>query len=353
MTRTAAERDRVKEYYGKVLGSNADLKSSACCTGDAFPEHLKRILSQIDDEILDRFYGCGSPIPQELEGRTVLDLGCGTGRDVYLASHLVGPTGRAIGVDMTDEQLEVAQAHVDRQMARFGYLKPNVEFHKGYIEDLDQIGIADGSVDVVISNCVINLSPDKPRVFAEIHRVLKEGGELYFSDVFAGRRVPDTLRDDPVLYGECLGGALYIEDFRRMLGDAGFVDFRMVSRSRIELTDAEIERKAGMIDFHSITIRAFKLNTLEDRCEDYGQTAVYKGTIAESPHAFVLDDHHVFITGKPMLVCGNTASMLQETRYAEHFDISGDRSVHYGLFECGPADQKLDRDDGGAGGACC
>ena len=343
--------EQVKEYYGRVLKSKADLKSSACCTADAFPEHLRRILADIDDEILERFYGCGSPIPAELEGRTVLDLGCGTGRDVYLASYLVGPAGRAIGIDMTDEQLEVARDHVDGQMARFGFLQPNVEFRKGYIEDLDAAGIEENSVDVVISNCVVNLSPDKPRVFAEIHRVLKEGGELYFSDVFAGRRVPDSLREDPVLYGECLGGALYMEDFRRMLDEIGFVDHRVVAQTRIELTDPDIQRKAGMIDFYSMTIRAFKLAALEDRCEDYGQTVVYKGTIQESPHTFVLDDHHVFVAGKPMLVCGNTASMLQDTRYSKHFEIRGDRSVHYGLFDCGPTDRNLD--DGGPGGGCC
>jgi SAM-dependent methyltransferase len=219
-------------------------------------------------------------------------------------------------------------------MARFGYSRPNVDFRKGYIEDLKELAIEDNSVDVVISNCVVNLSPDKSPVFSEIFRVLKPGGELYFSDVFAGRRVPEELRSDPVLRGECLSGALYIEDFRRLLRDVGCPDYRAVSKTRLSIDDPEIEAKVGMIEFCSVTVRAFKLDSLEDICEDYGQAAVYLGTIPHYPHEFTLDDHHVFVAGKPMLVCGNTASMLQETRYGKHFTVIGDRSTHFGPFDC-------------------
>ncbi len=344
--------EAVRAYYGRVLASKRDLRTSACCSSDDLPAWQREILAEIDDEILEKFYGCGSPIPPALEGCTVLDLGCGTGRDVYVASRLVGPTGRVIGIDMTPEQLEVARRHVESQTARFGYAEPNVEFVQGYIEDLAAAGIEDASVDVVISNCVINLSPDKPAVLREIFRVLRPGGELYFSDVFALRRVPEELRADPVLYGECLSGALYVEDFRRILHELGCPDYRVVSSRRLAIDDPDIERRVGMIDFRSMTVRAFRLDDLEDRCEDYGQVAVYRGTIPNHPHRFALDDHHVFVTGKPMLVCGNTASMLQNTRYAEHFEVRGDRSVHYGLFDCAPASEKL-ADDCADGGACC
>jgi len=344
--------DQVKEYYGKILGGTRDLKTSACCTAETLPPHHREIISEIDDEILTKFYGCGSPIPSALEGCVVVDLGCGTGRDAYLASRLVGPKGRVVGVDMTDEQLDVANRHIGNQMNRFGFESPNVDFRKGYIEDLNDAGIEDDSVDVVISNCVINLSPDKESVFSEIFRVLKPGGELYFSDVFAGRRVPDSVRRDPVLYGECLGGAMYTEDFRRILADLGVRDYRVVSKSRITLDDAEVEAKAGMVDFYSMTIRAFKLDALEDICEDYGQSAIYQGTIKDSPHSFLLDDHHKFIAGKPMLVCGNTAAMLPDTRFARHFDVRGDRLTHYGPFDCSPAAGRGDQDEG-LGGACC
>lgn len=326
--------ESVQEYYGKVLSTKSDLQTNACCTADGCSTEIKDVLSSIDDEILSKFYGCGSPIPPLLEGLSVLDLGCGTGRDVYVLSKLVGESGRVIGIDMTDEQLQVARRHVDSQTKQFGYSKPNVEFVQGYIEDLKSAGIEDASIDLVVSNCVINLSPAKDKVLAEIFRVLKPGGELYFSDVFADRRIPEALRDDEVLYGECLSGALYGEDFRRLLEPLGCKDARVVDSSVITVDNEQLEQKIGMINFESRTIRAFKLESLEDRCEDFGQVAIYKGTIEGHPHRFLLDDHHLLETGRPMLVCGNTAAMLEETRYSAHFEIRGDRSTHYGLFDC-------------------
>ena len=319
--------EQVKEYYSRTLGSAKDLKTNACCDASTPPAYLQEVLGLIDAEIKDKFYGCGSPIPPDLEGRTVLDLGCGTGRDVYMVSKLVGRTGRVIGVDMTEGQLDVARRHLDDQTRRFEFERPNIEFRRGYIEDLQSLGIADESVDVVISNCVINLSPDKRRVFSEIFRVLKPGGELLFADVFAGSRLPKALADDPILRGECLGGALYIEDFRRMLGDLGCPDHRVVARWPIALRDAEIEAKAGMIRFHSMTVRAFKLDTLEDICEDYGQVAIYRGTVPRQPHAFALDDHHLFHANKPELVCGNTASHARRDAVRPSLHHSG-RPLH-------------------------
>jgi SAM-dependent methyltransferase len=344
--------EHIREYYGRVLKGARDLRTTACCSAEALsPEH-RAALAEIHPEILERFYGCGSPIPPLLDGCTVLDLGCGSGRDAYMASKRVGPRGRVIGIDMTESQIQVARRHRDEQTRRFGFVNSNVEFITGYIEDLAAEGIESNSVDLVISNCVLNLSPDKPRVFDEIFRVLKPGGELYCSDVFAARRVPAELREDPMLLGECLAGSMYIEDFRRLLRGVGCLDYRVVTRSPIRIEDAEVDAKVGMIDFHSITVRAFKLDSLEDLCEDYGQTAVYLGTIPGHPHRFDLDDHHGFLTGKPLLVCGNTASMLGETRYARHFGVTGDRRTHYGAFTCGPASTQT-ATDGGKEGSCC
>lgn len=352
MQASPATLEAVRAYYGRVLQGTKDLRTSACCTTEALPPHVRDVLPEIEDAILDRFYGCGSPLPMGLAGATVLDLGCGTGRDVYVAARLAGPDGYVIGVDMTEEQLAVAHEHRDGQMARFGYASPNVEFRHGYIEDLRTAGIEDDSIDVVISNCALNLSPDKPAAFAEIFRVLKPGGELYFSDVFAGRRVPAPLQDDPVLYGECLSGALYTEDFRRLLRGLGCLDYRVVSSRPIEWGDLDLERRVGAIPFYSRTIRAFKLqDSLEDLCEDYGQVAYYQGTLPEAPHRFVLDDHHAFETGRPVLVCGNTASMLSETRYAPHFRITGDRSTHFGPFDCSTPAASEEAD--AATGSCC
>ena len=348
------QRDHLREYYGRVLQGTSDLKTNACCSiEDTLPLEARAVLPEIHDEILDRYYGCGSPIPPALVGCTVLDLGCGTGRDVYIISRLVGRQGFVIGVDMTDEQLRVGTRHLTLQMDRFGYESPNVSLRQGFIEDLAGAGIEDGSIDVVVSNCVINLSPNKGTVFSEIFRVLRPGGELYFSDIFAGRRVPEGLREDPILQGECLAGALYVEDFRRILAEVGCLDYRVVSKKRIGIDNPDVESRIGMIDFHSMTVRAFKLADLEDICEDYGQIATYRGTLSGFPHFFDLDDHHRFIAGKPMLVCGNTASMLEKTRYAEHFVVKGDRSVHFGPFDCTPPSEKAGGEVLGTGGACC
>jgi ubiquinone/menaquinone biosynthesis C-methylase UbiE len=326
--------DSVRHYYGEVLQSSSDLKTGACCPAEAMPAALRALLDDVHPEVKQRFYGCGSPLPPVLQGMTVLDLGCGTGRDAYLLSRLVGEQGRVIGIDMTTEQLAVARRHQAWHAERYGHARSNVEFIEGYIEDLAACGIPDASVDVVVSNCVLNLSPEKERVFAEIFRVLKPGGELYFSDVFADRRIPESLRRDPVLLGECLGGALYTEDFRRLLQRLGCADVRTVSQTPIPLLDPEVETKIGMVNFRSITVRAFKLR-LEDRCEDYGQVATYLGTVPGQPHAFVLDDHHRLESGRPMRVCSNSFDMLAMSRYAPHFSLVGETSTHYGLFDCG------------------
>lgn len=337
----------VKEYYGQTLETNEDLKTSACCPLEAPPRHVRDLLSNVHEKVQEKFYGCGSPVPLAVKGATVLDLGCGSGRDAYILSQCVGEQGRVIGVDMTDEQLSVARQYLGWHMDQFGYAQPNVEFEQAYIEDLSAAGIEDNSVDVVISNCVINLSPNKEAVFKEIYRVLKPGGELYFSDVFAGRRIPEALQKDKVLLGECLGGAMYIEDFRRMLQDIGIVDYRVLSGRPLTLDDPEVQAKAGMIDFYSMTVRAFKVE-LEDICENYGHVAYYQGTLPECPHSFVLDNHHEFKAGLPVPVCGNTANMLSQSRFAEHFRVDGDFSTHYGVFDCS-SDSVSAADDG----ACC
>ena len=346
--------EKVKDYYGKQLQSKDDLKTSSCCALDKPPAEIRAILPLIADEIHNRFYGCGSPLPPLLDGLTVLDLGCGTGRDVYIASKLVGESGCAIGVDMTMEQIETAIKYKEEQRERFGFKKSNVIFKQGYIEDLKTLGIEDNSIDVVISNCVINLSPAKAQVFKEIYRVLKPGGELYFSDIFADRRISEALASDPVLRGECLSGAMYVEDFRRLMAQIGWADFRYTDIRDLAFDNEEIEKILGFAIFSSRTVRAFKLNDLEDICEDYGQVAWYDGSIPENPHYFDLDDHHRFFTSKPMLVCGNTASMISNTRYGKAFKVMGDRSTHFGAFEGCGTDSGVTTDNSAcSSGSCC
>lgn len=314
-------REMVSSYYGDTLKSTSDLKTSACCPTDAVPEKHKAILGKLHPEVMSRFYGCGSPIPEGLNGATVLDLGCGTGRDVYLASALVGTSGRVIGVDMTDEQLEVARRHVDfHTRALLGEeAEPNVEFRKGVIEDLSAAGIEDNTADVVISNCVCNLSPNKPRVFAEVYRSLKEGGEFYFSDIYADRRLSEAAQKHPVLVGECLGGALYIEDFRRIMANVGFKDVRIVSCSPVTLNDEELCKLVPGTTFFSITCRAFKIDGMEDRPEDFGQTATYSSCCGDG---LDLDAILKFKKKATLPVDGNTAKILTTSRFASKFTVT-------------------------------
>lgn len=343
----------VKDYYGKVLKSSEDLKTNACCTSAEPPAYLKEAIEAVPVPVLERYYGCGSPLPSVLDGLTVLDLGSGSGRDCYVASRFVGESGRVIGIDMTDEQLSVARAHVDEYCSTLGYARPNIEFKQGYIEFLEEAGIAADSVDLVISNCVVNLSPDKAQVLRSVHEVLKTGGEFYFSDVYCDRRLPEDVRSHELLYGECLAGALYTNDFVRLAHDTGFADPRVIATAPITIEDEALKSVVGNARFFSITYRLFKLPTLETLCEDYGQVAWYTGGIAGQEHAYRLDDHHLFPKDRPVLICGNTASMLEETRLAPHFRVQGDRSVHHGLFDCSDP-VAADSEDGDApAGACC
>ena len=328
--------DDVKNYYGKELQSSADLKTTACCDFSATPEWLKPILSNIHDEVLMRYYGCGLVCPQELKSCSVLDLGCGTGRDVYALSQLVGEKGRVVGVDMTDEQLNVAKEYQAWHAEKFGF--DNVDFKQGYIEKLDELNLPDNSFDVIVSNCVINLSTVKDAVLKEVYRLLKPGGEFYFSDVYSDRRVPVAVKNDPVIYGECLGGALYWKDFERLSHRHGFADPRLTESRPLEITDPSISDAVGNIRFFSATYRLFKLEQLETACEDYGQAVLYKGGIENSDAAFTLDAHHHIQQGKVFPVCGNTWYMLKDSRFAQYFEFIGDFDNHYGLFEgCGEA----------------
>jgi SAM-dependent methyltransferase len=348
------EHEAVRHYYGQVLSGTEDLQTSACCTAEATPAWLKPILSRIHDEVLGRYYGCGLVAPELLHGARVLDLGCGAGRDCYALSALVGAEGEVVGVDMTDEQLAVAGRHREYHAQAFGYEKPNVRFLKGYIEKLDELDLAAESFDVVVSNCVINLSPDKEKVLEDVWRLLKPGGEMYFSDVYADRRVPERLRQDAVLYGECLSGALYWNDFLSLAGKAGFSDPRLVESRQIGLESEEVADKIGHINFYSATYRLFKLQGLEPSCEDYGQAVIYRGGIAGHPEAFQLDGHHRMERGRVFPVCGNTWRMLHDTRFAPHFEFIGDFSSHYGIFPgCGETLPFSEGGDAASGGGCC
>jgi len=328
--------EHVRNYYGETLTRSEDLQTNACCTDEAPPQYIRSILSSIHNEVSSRYYGCGLIIPEELSGLHVLDLGCGAGRDCYLLSALVGEKGSVTGVDMTPQQLAIAKRHINFHTNLFNFRKPNTRFLQGNLEALDLLNLQENSFDLIISNCVINLCTDKSAVLKSAWRLLKPGGEMYFSDVYADRRIPDSLKQDPELYGECLSGALYWNDFISIAKNAGFPDPRLVKDNPIKIENPELKEKTGSINFFSATYRLLKINDLEPACEDYGQAVIYKGSIEHHPHEFQLDKHHVLPVGKVFPVCGNTWRMLHETRFKKHFDFIGNWNIHYGIFNgCG------------------
>ena len=326
--------EAVQDYYGQQLTGTADLKTSACCDADAVPAWLRPLLAKVHPEVNDRYYGCGLICPPLLKDCRILDLGSGSGRDVYLLAQLVGAQGSVVGVDMTPEQLAIARRHQQYHAEQFG--QANVSFLEGTIENLEQLPLEPGSFDVIVSNCVLNLSIDKEAVLRGVQRLLKPGGEFYFSDVYVDRRLPESVNRHPVLYGECLGGALYWNDFLRLARAAGFADPRLVADRPIRITEHQIAPLVGEARFYAATYRLFNIRELEDACEDHGQAVIYRGTIPEHPDRWDLDQHHALETGRVLPVCGNTYRMLHQSRFRPHFDFIGDFSRHFGIFAgCG------------------
>lgn len=320
-----------QDYYGNTLKGTKDLKTNCCQCSEKPPKYIRDIISLLHDDIVSHYYGCGLVIPDDLEGLTCLDLGCGVGHDIYILSKLVGEKGKVIGVDMTKQQLEIAEKYKDYQAKAYGFSKSNVEFINGYIEKLTKI--PDNSIDLVVSNCVVNLSPKKKDVFSEAFRVLKPGGEMYFSDVYSDRRIPEKLLHDPVLHGECLSGALYWNDFMSLVKEVGFKSPRLVKDRVITIQNEEIEKIIGFAKFYSATFRLFKVTNFDNTDgENYGLKVTYKGTISSCPDFFVLDNRHKFEKGKKYSVCGNTYRILSESRFKKHFDFEGNFETHYGIM---------------------
>jgi len=221
VTRTADEiKQAVREHYGERAR-----EASSCC-GPSHREQLYVVdeVAGLPDSVAS--YGCGNPtaIAGLRAGETVLDLGSGPGLDCFLAAKQVGDTGRVIGLDMTDDMLDLANANRDKLGAT------NVEFRKG---EMEAMPIGDSSVDVIISNCVINLSPDKDAVFRESFRVLKPGGRFHVSDVLLQRELSQAEKDDLVLWAGCASGALLEADYLARLRAAGFAEARVDSRAGI------------------------------------------------------------------------------------------------------------------------
>lgn len=212
-------------------------KQSSCCGGSSSCCNDNEAYTVPDHPVPEAELGlsCGNPLAFGYisEGDVVLDLGSGAGKDVFLAAQKVGDAGKAIGVDMTPEMLALARKNAVKFFTTTGLA--NVEFREGQIENLP---VEDASVDVVISNCVINLSPDKPQVFREVHRVLKPGGRMVVSDIVLNRPLPESARNDADLYAACIAGALLREDYFAAICAAGFDRLEMLADSTYQVAQA-------------------------------------------------------------------------------------------------------------------
>ena len=308
----------VREFYGDAA---EEPKSELCCPVQPEAEDL----AHIPPEVVDRFYGCGSPVTAAAlaPGESMVDLGSGAGIDCFIAAKKVGVDGRVYGVDMTDQMLTVARECQPKVADALGY--DAVEFRKGYLEE---IPVEDAAADVVTSNCVINLSPDKPRVLREIWRVLKDHGRTVIADIVSDSEVPPHMRADGQLWGECISGALTEEAFLSALERAGFYGVSILKKS--------FWREVEGCKFFSVTVRGYKFEK-KAGCQYVGQHAIYLG-----PQKAVVDEEgHLFPRGTPVEVCTDTASKLSNPPYAGSFVIvdspSGTRDfTGDGDNACGP-----------------
>ena len=231
---TKTIKETVKERYGKVA-KTAGSGGGCCCGGDnQGAEAMSKAIGYSDMEMgavpegANLGLGCGNPtaLASLKPGETVVDLGSGAGFDAFLAANEVGPKGRVIGVDMTPEMLEKARTNAEKG----GY--SNVEFRQG---DIEAIPVEDGTVDAIISNCVINLALDKKKVFAEAARILKPGGRLMVSDIVLLAPLPQAIRDSAAAYAACIAGALLKEDYIDAIRSAGFEEVEIISENTYPL----------------------------------------------------------------------------------------------------------------------
>ncbi|CAG5129249.1 unnamed protein product [Candidula unifasciata] len=326
--------DTIKDYYGKKLGCTADLKTSACVFKPGkLPLAVREAIDLVHKEVREKYYGCGPVFPPALEGTSVLDLGSGSGQDCYVLSKLVGPEGHVVGLDMTDEQLAVANKYIDYHTKLFNYATPNISFVKGYLENLQEAGLENDTFDIIVSNCVINLSKDKHTVLQEAYRVLKVGGELYFSDVYADRDLPPSIREHQELWCECVVGALHWKHLYKLAAEIGFSVPRLVTASLFSVDQKEYKDILGDAKFVSVTYRLFKLPP----GSGVPSTVVYNGGIDSFEEEFQFDHGITFKKGEECHVKAELASILTNSRYKKYFTISpGER----GPCKCA----KLDKD---------
>ncbi|MBG7607665.1 MAG: methyltransferase domain-containing protein [Verrucomicrobia bacterium] len=346
-------------------------EAALCCPVSYDPQFLKAIPT----EVIEKDYGCGDPSKYLKPGETVLDLGSGTGKICFIASQVVGPTGKVIGVDMLDDMIEVARRNAPVVAEKIGH--SNVEFRKGRIQDLaldlealnqelkknpiadaasylaadDLAGdlrlknplIASDSIDVVVSNCVLNLveSRMKRQLFEEIFRVLNKGGRAVISDIVADEEIPEHLENDPHLWSGCISGAYTEEGFLKAFEEAGFYGIEILKR------DEDPWQTVEGIEFRSVTIQAWKGK--QGPCFERNQAVVYNG-----PFLKVLDDDgHAMERGKRYAVCDKTFNLYKKAPYADSFSFI-DPLTNIPLeeaipFDCSPTDIRHPKETKGQG----
>ena len=326
----------VRERY--AAGAKAT-EAKLCCPVDYDPKYLKVIPA----EVIERDYGCGDPSQYLREGETVLDLGSGTGKICFISAQVVGAKGKVIGIDMTDDMLEVARRNAPLVAERIGY--GNVEFRKGRIQDLaldlekldaelrahpiadvnaflqvDERAqelrlkeplVPNESIDVVVSNCVLNLveAQAKQQLFEEIFRVLKIGGRAVISDIVSDEEVPEHLQNDPELWSGCISGALTEGGFLEAFANAGFYGIQILKR------DEQPWQTVEGFEFRSLTIEAFKGK--QGACFERNQAVVYKGPFRE----VLDDDNHRMERGVRYAVCDKTYNLYGQAPYREFFEL--------------------------------
>jgi SAM-dependent methyltransferase len=328
--------EAVKSRYSEAALAR---QASLCCP----TSYDKQLLAAIPEEVIERDYGCGDPSKHLREGETVLDLGSGSGKICFIASQVVGPSGRVIGVDMNEEMLALARRSAPEVARRVGY--GNVSFRKGRIQDLaldleeldrylraqpvrsaeDLAGleaqgallrrekalVSSDSVDVVVSNCVLNLvrPEDKRALFAEIFRVLRRGGRAVISDIVSDEDVPESLQRDPELWSGCISGAFREDRFLEAFEEAGFYGVTLAERG------GEPWQTVQGIEFRSVTVVAWKGK--EGPCIDQKHAVVYRGPFREVAD----DDGHTFHRGVRTAVCEKTFRIYSQEPYRSHVEL--------------------------------
>jgi arsenite methyltransferase len=336
MIESQSKESIVRERYRTGAKERAD---KLCCPVEYESEYLKLI----PREVIERDYGCGDPSRYLREGEVVLDLGSGTGKICFIAAQIVGRKGSVIGVDMTDEMLEVARRNAPIVAQRIGYA--NVAFRKGRIQDLaldlelldrklkenpitdaasflaaDELAeelrmrrplIASDSVDVVVSSCVLNLvePKSKPQLFDEIFRVLKKGGRTVISDIVSDEEVPEEMQNDPELWSGCISGAFTEDGFLAAFEKAGFYGIQILKR------DVNPWRTVQGIEFRSVTVEAFKGK--QGECFERNQAVIYRGPFKE----VLDDDNHRMERGRRYAVCDKTYNLYKKAPYREFFEF--------------------------------